>query len=66
MSKKGFFKSYEYVYDKYYDCVICSENKVLSYATTNRADTGSLRARGIYARNAHQNIYVQRIPSLKK
>ena len=35
MSKKGFFKPYEYVYDKYYDCVICPENKVLNYATTN-------------------------------
>ena len=36
MSKKGFFKPHEYVYDKYYDCVICPENQVLNYATTNR------------------------------
>ena len=27
MSKKGFFKPYEYIYDEYYDCVICPENK---------------------------------------
>lgn len=36
MSKKGFFKSYEYVYDEYYDCVICPNNQVLKYATTDR------------------------------
>ena len=35
-TKKGFFKKYEYVYDEYYDCYICPENKILSYATTNR------------------------------
>ena len=29
-------KWYEYVYDEYYDCVICPEYKVLSYSTTNR------------------------------
>lgn len=36
MGKQDFFKPYEYVYDKYYDCVICPENHVLNYATTNR------------------------------
>jgi len=36
MSKKGFFRSYEYVYDEYYDCVLCPNNHVLSYSTTNR------------------------------
>ena len=36
MGKKDFFPPYEYVYDKYFDCVICPENQVLSYATTNR------------------------------
>jgi hypothetical protein len=29
-------KWYEYVYDEYYDCAICPEYKILSYATTNR------------------------------
>ena len=33
---KAFFKKYEYVYDEYYDCYICPENKVLPYSTTNR------------------------------
>lgn len=36
MTKKGFFKKYEYVYDEYYDCYICPNNEVLKYSTTNR------------------------------
>ena len=36
MSSKSFFRSYEYVYDEYYDCVICPANQVLNYSTTNR------------------------------
>ena len=36
VTKKGFFKKHEYVYDEYYDCYICPNNQVLKYATTNR------------------------------
>jgi transposase len=36
MTKQGFFKKYEYVYDEYYDCMLCPNNQVLSYSTTNR------------------------------
>ena len=36
MTKEGFFKKYEYVYDEYYDCYICPNNHVLEYSTTNR------------------------------
>lgn len=36
MTKNGFFKKYEYVYDEYHDCYICPEIKILSYKTTNR------------------------------
>jgi transposase len=36
MTKKGFFKKYEYVYDEYYDCVICPNNQILKYKTTNK------------------------------
>ncbi len=36
MGKAGFFRPYTYVYDEYYDCVICPENQVLRYVTTNR------------------------------
>lgn len=36
MTKEGFLKKYEYVYDEYYDCYICPNNHVLTYCTTNR------------------------------
>jgi hypothetical protein len=36
MTKKGFFKKYEYIYDEYYDYIICPENQILKYSTTNR------------------------------
>lgn len=36
MTKEGYFKKYEYVYDEYYDCYICPNNQVLKYSTTNR------------------------------
>jgi transposase len=36
MTKEGFFKKYEYVYDEYNDCYICPNNKELTYSTTNR------------------------------
>jgi hypothetical protein len=36
MTKNGFFRKYEYVYDEYYDCYICPNNAVLKYTTTNR------------------------------
>jgi len=35
-TKDGFFKKYDYVYDEYYDCIICPNNQVLKYSTTNR------------------------------
>lgn len=36
MTKDGFFKKYDYAYDEFYDCIICPENQVLKYTTTNR------------------------------
>ena len=36
MTKKGNLPWYAYVYDEYYDCILCPQDKVLSYATTNR------------------------------
>ena len=36
MTKKGFFRKHEYVYDEYYNCYICPQNQILSYSTTNR------------------------------
>lgn len=36
MTKKGFLKKYDYVYDEYCDCMICPANEILKYSTTNR------------------------------
>lgn len=36
MTKKGFFRKYDYVYDEKHDCYLCPNNKTLSYSTTNR------------------------------
>ena len=36
MTKDGFFKKYEYVYDEYNDCYLCPANQILKYTTTNR------------------------------
>lgn len=36
MTKTGFFRKYDYVYDEYYDCYICPNNQTLEYVTTNR------------------------------
>lgn len=32
----GLPRLYEYVYDEYYDCVICPNHQVLKYSTTDR------------------------------
>ena len=37
MTKKGYFKKYEYVYDEKLDIYICPNNKDLKYTTTNRS-----------------------------
>lgn len=36
MTMKGGHEWWKYVYDEYYDCVICPEYQVLKYRTTNR------------------------------
>jgi transposase len=36
MTKEGYFKKHEFVYDEYYDCVLCPANQILPYSTTNR------------------------------
>ena len=44
LTKKGFFKKYDYVYDEYYDCMICPANEILSYSTTNREGYGEYKS----------------------
>lgn len=36
MTKTGFFKKQEFVYDEYFDCYLCPNNQILKYTTTNR------------------------------
>ena len=36
MTKDGFFRKHEYVYDEYNDAYICPGNHFLHYSTTNR------------------------------
>lgn len=36
MTKEGFFKKYEYVYDEQNDCYLCPNDQILPYSTTNR------------------------------
>ncbi len=36
MTMKGGHEWWKYVYDEFYDCVICPEYQILKYATTNR------------------------------
>jgi uncharacterized Fe-S cluster protein YjdI len=36
MTMRGGHEWWKYVYDKYYDCVICPEYQLLAYRTTNR------------------------------
>lgn len=46
LTKKGFFKKYEYAYDEYYDCYVCPNNQVLSYATTNKEGYREYKSKG--------------------
>ena len=46
MTKKGNLPWYEYVYDEYYDCVLCPQYKVLEYATTNRDGYREYKSKG--------------------
>ena len=46
MGKAGFFRPYSYVLDEFYDCVICPENHILNYATTNREGYREFKSKG--------------------
>lgn len=45
MTKAGNLEWWKYVYDEYYDCVICPAYHVLHYATTNREGYREYRSR---------------------
>ena len=46
MTKKGNLPWNAYVYDEYYDCILCPQNQVLSYATTNREGYKEYKSKG--------------------
>lgn len=46
MGKQGFYPPYQYIYDEYFDCVICPNNQVLDYATTNRDGYREFKSKG--------------------
>ena len=51
MGGKGFYRPREYVYDEYYDCVLCPQNKILKYSTTNREGYKEFKSKGYICRN---------------
>jgi len=51
MTKDGFFKKYEYVYDEYYDCYLCPADQILSYSTTNREGYREYKSRACVCEN---------------
>lgn len=56
MTKEGYFRKHEYVYDEYYDCYLCPENQVLSYSTTNRDGYREYKSRGYICCNCPPEI----------
>ena len=46
MTKKGFFKKYEYIYDAENNCCICPNNQILKYSTTNRDGYREYKSKG--------------------
>ena len=51
MTKKGNLPWYEYVYDEYYDCVLCPQNQILSYSTTNRDGNREYKSKSYICKN---------------
>ena len=51
MTKKGNLPWYEYVYDEYYDCILCPQYHVLSYSTTNREGYREYKSKSYICQN---------------
>lgn len=50
MTKAGFFKKYDYVYDEYNDSVLCPANQILKYTTTNREGNREYKSNPAYCK----------------
>ena len=46
MTKQGFLRKYDYVYDEYYDCYLCPGDQILEYSTTNRDGYREYKSKG--------------------
>jgi len=51
MTKDGFFRKHEYVYDEPYDCYLCPNDRMLKYSTTNREGYREYKSDGAVCRN---------------
>ncbi len=51
MTKKGNLPWSEYVYDEYYDCVLCPHDHILHYSTTNRDGNREYKSRSYICRS---------------
>ena len=51
MTKEDNLPWYEYVYDEYYDCILCPQNQILSYATTNREGYREYKSKSYICKN---------------
>lgn len=49
VTKDGFFKTHEYVYDEYYDCYICPNNQVLTTGQPTEMGIANTRAAELFA-----------------
>lgn len=54
MTKEGFFRKYEYVYDEHFDCYLCPQNEILLYSTTNREGYREYKSCGAICRTCPQ------------
>ncbi len=50
-TKKGNLPWQEYVYDEFYDCVLCPQSQVLNYSTTNRQGYREYKSNAVVCRN---------------
>ena len=60
MGKQDFFKPYEYVYDKYYDCVICPRKPCAELCYNKQRRIPRIQEQNIYMRKLPVKIQVHR------
>lgn len=51
MTKKGFFKKSDYIYDEYFDCYLCPNNQVPRYRTTDREGYREYKSDGLLCKD---------------